>query len=290
MSIFIDSSTRVLIQGITGHTGLLHSKQCLEYGTKIVAGVTPGKAGEYVHDTVPVFNSVEEACQATQPNASMIVVPPAFAADSILEAIDAHIPLVVCITEGIPVKDMLLVRRKLEGSHTRLIGPNSPGLMSPGKCKLGIMPGNIYKEGSIGVVSRSGTLTYEAVWQLTQLGFGQSSSIGIGGDPIIGTSYQDVLKAFDEDDQTEGILLIGEIGGNAEEEAAEYIRRYIKKPVAAFIAGMSAPAGKRMGHAGAIISGSAGTALSKIQALQAAGVEIAQHPADMGAAMVRALK
>lgn len=290
MSIFIDSSTRVLIQGITGHTGLLHSKQCLEYGTKIVAGVTPGKAGEYVHDTVPVFNSVEEACQATQPNASMIVVPPAFAADSILEAIDAHIPLVVCITEGIPVKDMLLIRRKLESSHTRLIGPNSPGLMSPGKCKLGIMPGNIYKEGSIGVVSRSGTLTYEAVWQLTQLGLGQSSSIGIGGDPIIGTSYQDVLKAFDEDDQTEGILLIGEIGGSAEEEAAEYIRRYIKKPVAAFIAGMSAPVGKRMGHAGAIISGSAGTALSKIQALQAAGVEIAQHPADMGAAMVRALK
>ena len=290
MSIFIDSNTRILIQGITGKTGLFHSKQCLDYGSNIVAGVTPGKGGQKVHDCIPVFNSVAEACDARHPNASVILVPSSLAADSILEAIDAEIPLVVCITEGIPVHDMILVRRKLMGSKTRLIGPNSPGLMSPGKCKMGIMPAAIHKEGSIGIVSRSGTLTYEAVWQLTEKGYGQSTTVGIGGDPIIGTTYIDVLKAFNEDPQTEGIILIGEIGGSAEELAADYIRQFIKKPVAAFIGGCSAPSGKRMGHAGAIVSGSTGTAASKIQALQKAGAEIAQHPADIGSAMIRALK
>lgn len=290
MSIFIDQSTRVLIQGITGKTGLFHSKQCLDYGTHIVAGVTPGKRGEKVHGQIPVFNTVKEAVLETQPTASMIFVPPRLAADSILEAIDAEIPLVICITEGIPTHDMLLVKRKLEGSKTRLIGPNSPGVMSPGKCKMGIMPAAIHKEGPIGIVSRSGTLTYEAVWQLTEKGLGQSTTVGIGGDPIIGTHYIDVLKAFNEDPATEGIVLIGEIGGTAEELAAEFIKNHVRKPVAAFIGGKSAPAGKRMGHAGAIISGPGGTALSKINALSAAGVEIAQHPADIGAAMLRALK
>ena len=290
MSIFIDSNTRILIQGITGKTGLFHSKQCLDYGSNIVAGVTPGKGGQKAHDIIPVFNSVAEACAITHPNASMILVPPTLTADSILEAIDAEIPLVVCITEGIPVQDMVLVRRKLMGSKTRLIGPNSPGLMSPGKCKMGIMPAAIHKEGSIGIVSRSGTLTYEAVWQLTEKGYGQSTTVGIGGDPIIGTTYIDVLKAFNEDPQTEGIILIGEIGGSAEETAADYIRQHINKPVAAFIGGRTAPSGKRMGHAGAIISGNSGTAASKIQALEEAGVEVAQHPADIGTAMLRALK
>lgn len=289
MSIFIDKNTRVLIQGITGKTGMFHSKQCLDYGTNIVAGVTPGKGGQMVHDRIPVFNTVAEACEATHPNASMILVPPAVAADSILEAIDAEIPLVVCITEGIPTQDMVTVKRKLQGSKTRLIGANSPGLMAPGKCKMGIMPASIHKEGNIGIVSRSGTLTYEAVWQLTEKGYGQSTTVGIGGDPIIGTTYIDVLKAFNEDPQTEGIILIGEIGGSAEELAAEYIREHVTKPVAAFIGGCSAPAGKRMGHAGAIISGTSGTATSKINALKAAGVEVAQHPADIGAAMIRAL-
>lgn len=290
MSIFIDENTRVLVQGITGKTGLFHSKQCLDYGTKIVAGVTPGKGGQKVHDIVPVFDSVAEACAVTRPNASMILVPPALAADSILEAIDAEIPLVICITEGIPTQDMLLVKRKLLTSKTRLIGANSPGVMSPGKCKMGIMPASIHKEGSIGIVSRSGTLTYEAVWQLTEKGYGQSTTVGIGGDPIIGTTYIDVLKAFNEDPQTEGIILIGEIGGSAEELAAEYIRNNVQKPVAAFIGGRSAPAGKRMGHAGAIISGANGTAASKIAALEAVGVEVARHPADIGAAMIRALQ
>ena len=289
MSIFIDQNTRVVIQGITGKTGLFHSKQCLDYGTNIVAGVTPGKGGQKVHDCIPVFNTVAEACAATHPNASMILVPPALAADSILEAIDAEIPLVVCITEGIPTQDMVIIKRKLQGSKTRLIGANSPGLMAPGKCKIGIMPASIHKEGSIGIVSRSGTLTYEAVWQLTEKGYGQSTTVGIGGDPIIGTTSLDVLTAFNEDPQTEGIILIGEIGGSAEELAAEYIREHIQKPVAAFIGGCSAPEGKRMGHAGAIISGTAGTAASKIAALKAAGVEVAQHPADIGAAMIRAL-
>lgn len=290
MSIFIDANTRIVVQGITGKAGLFHSKQCMDYGSHVVAGVTPGKGGQIVHGAVPVFNTVEEACKVTHPNASLILVPPTVAADSILEAIDAQIPLVVCITEGIPTQDMILIKRYLQESNTRLIGPNSPGVMSPGKCKMGIMPASIYKEGSIGVVSRSGTLTYEAVWQLVEKGYGQSTTVGIGGDPIIGTTYIDVLKAFNEDPQTEGILLIGEIGGLAEELAAEYIRDHVRKPVAAFIGGCSAPIGKRMGHAGAIISGWAGTAVSKIQALQRAGAEVAQHPADIGAAMIRALK
>lgn len=290
MSIFVDASTRVIVQGITGKKGLYHTEKCLNYGTQIVAGVTPGKGGQSVFDKVPVFNTVAEAKNLVDANASIIFVPPAFAAESILEAIDAQLDLVVCITEGIPVHDMMRVRAKLATSKTRLIGPNCPGIISPGKCKLGIMPDSIHKEGSIGVVSRSGTLTYETVWQLTALGYGQSTCVGIGGDPIIGTSFIDVLKAFNEDPQTEGIVLLGEIGGSAEELAAEYIRQNIRKPMAGFIGGQTAPAGKRMGHAGAIISGNCGTAASKIQALQAAGVEMAQHPADIGAAMVRSLK
>lgn len=289
MSIFINASTRVLIQGITGDAGLFHSKQCLDYGTTIVAGVTPGKGGTKVYNVIPVFNTVAEACAATYPNASLILVPAINAVDSILEAIDAEIPLVVCITEGIPVQDMVRVYHKLRGSKTRLIGPNCPGIMSPGQCKLGIMPSHIYREGSIGIVSRSGTLTYEAVWQLTERGYGQSTSVGIGGDPIIGTQFIDVLQAFNEDPQTEGIILIGEIGGCAEELAAQYIQQFIRKPVAAFIAGNSAPSGKRMGHAGAIVSGGKGTVQSKIRALTNAGVVLAPTPADIAAAMIEAL-
>jgi succinyl-CoA synthetase alpha subunit len=290
VSIFIDTSTRILVQGITGKSGLAHSKLCLNYGSRIVAGVTPCKGGSYVLHKIPVFNTVEEAVRETGATASLIFVPPAFAADSILEAIDGGLEWVVCITEGIPIRDMMLVKRKLWGSRTRLIGPNSPGIIIPGKCKMGIMPDAIFKEGSIGVVSRSGTLMYESVCQLTEYGYGQSVCVGIGGDPIVGTNFIDVLRAFNEDLQTEAIVLIGEIGGSSEEHAADYIRQHVNKPVAAFIGGQTAPIGRRMGHAGAIISGSHGTAISKINALKSAGVEMALHPADIGNALVRALK
>lgn len=290
MSVLIDSSTRVVVQGITGKSGMVHAQKCIEYGTSIVSGVTPGKEGEIVLQNVPVFNTLEKAVKETGANASMIFVPPAFAADSILEAIDAELPLVVCITEGIPTKDMIFVKNRLRNSKTTLIGPNCPGVISPGKCKIGIMPGHIHREGNIGIISRSGTLTYETVFQLTEKGYGQSTCIGIGGDPIIGTTFCDALKLFNDDDETEAVIIIGEIGGSAEEQAAEYIKNYFKKPVAAFIAGQTAPKGKRMGHAGAIISGSNGTAESKLEALRAANVELAATPADIANALIRAIK
>ena len=290
MSIWIDKTSRVIVQGITGRSGLMHSASCLAYGTQIVGGVTPGKGGEIVHGSVPVFNTVAEVCDAVHPDVSFITVPADHAADAIFEAIDAEIPLAVCITEGIPVHDTLRIYRRLVGSKTRLVGPNCPGLIMPGKCKVGIIPNEICKEGSVGLVSRSGTLLFEAIWQLTSLGYGQSACVGIGGDPVVGTSYTDVLKAFDEDPQTKAIVLIGEIGGNAEECAAEDIRRYVRKPVVGFIAGRRTPEGKRMGHAGAMISGNTGTAVSKIQALQSAGVEIAQNVTDIGAAIVKVLR
>ena len=291
MNTFINASTRILVQGITGKNGLVHAQRCLQYGSQIVAGVTPSKGGTTVLDEkIPVFNTVREAVEATQANASLIFVPPTFAADSIFEAIDARLDWVVCITEGIPVHDMMRVKRVLRDAHTRLIGPNCPGIIVPGQCKMGIMPDTIFKPGSIGVVSRSGTLMYEAVWQLTERGYGQSRCIGIGGDPIVGTHFVEALPLLNEDPQTEAIVLIGEIGGSNEEAAAEYIRQYVKKPVAAFIGGQTAPKGRRMGHAGAIISAGCGTAHSKITALQAVGIEVAQHPADIGEALVRALK
>lgn len=290
MSILIDASTRIVVQGITGKTGSFHAEKCMQYGSQIVAGVTPGKGGQSVLGGIPVFDSVEQSVKEVGANASLIFVPPAFAIDSILEAVDAGISLVVCITEGIPVKDMMLVKNKLATSKTRLIGPNCPGIISPGKCKMGIMPGHIHREGHLGILSRSGTLTYEAVWQLTEKGQGQSTCIGIGGDPIVGTSFVDALKLFNEDPQTEGVILIGEIGGSAEEEAAAYVKGHFKKPMAAFIAGLTAPKGKRMGHAGAIVSGNEGTARSKIEALQASGIEVAITPADIADAMLRSLK
>ncbi|PWU20227.1 MAG: succinate--CoA ligase subunit alpha [Bdellovibrio sp.] len=280
MSILVNKNTRVICQGITGSQGTFHSEQCLAYGTRMVGGVTPGKGGS-THIGLPVFNTVAEAKAKTDCQVSMIFVPPAFAADSIMEAVDADLDLVVCITEGIPVLDMVRVKRFMQGRRTRLIGPNCPGVITPGECKIGIMPGHIHKPGKIGVLSRSGTLTYEAVHQLTQLGLGQSSCVGIGGDPVNGTNFIDVLKLFKADPQTEGVILIGEIGGSAEEEAAEYIQREFKKPVAVFIAGASAPKGKRMGHAGAIISGSKGTAEAKFAALEKAGCKISRSPADM---------
>lgn len=280
MSIMVNKDTRVICQGITGAQGSYHSEQCLAYGTKMVGGVTPGKGGTS-HINLPVFNTVNEAKAKTGCNVSMIFVPPPFAADSIMEAVDADLDLVICITEGIPVLDMVKVKRFMEGKRTRLVGPNCPGVITPGECKIGIMPGHIHKPGKIGVLSRSGTLTYEAVHQLTQLGLGQSSCIGIGGDPVNGTNFIDVLKMFNADPNTEGVIMIGEIGGSAEEDAAEYIRREFKKPVAAFIAGASAPKGKRMGHAGAIISGGKGTAEAKFAALEKAGCKISRSPADM---------
>lgn len=289
MSILIDWKTRVVCQGITGNAGQFHTKQCLQYGTQIVAGVTPGRGGQSF-EGVPIFDTVAEAVERTGADASMIFVPPAFAADAILESADAGVRLAIAITEGIPVLDMVRVADALRRSSTRLVGPNCPGVITPEQCKIGIMPGYIHRAGPIGVMSRSGTLTYEAVWQLSSLGLGQSTCVGLGGDPIVGTSFIDLLKLYAEDDQTEGVLMMGEIGGSAEEEAAAYIRDHFKKPVAAFIAGRTAPPGKRMGHAGAIISGGKGTATEKVAALQAAGIEVAESPADMGAAMQRALK
>ncbi len=288
MAIWVDQTTRVVVQGLTGKEGQFHAARCREYGTQIVAGVTPGKGGQEV-DGVPVFNTVAEAKKATNCNASLIFVPPLLAADAILEAADAGIELIVCITEGIPARDEVLVKQALSGSKVRLIGPNCPGIISPGKAKLGIMPAHIHKEGSIGVVSRSGTLTYEAVDQLTKLGLGQSTCVGIGGDPVPGTTFVDVLAAFKDDPQTEAVVLIGEIGGTAEEEAAEYVKAHFGKPVVAFIAGQTAPPGRRMGHAGAIISGGKGTAKEKMEALQAAGIHVVPTPAEIGITMAKVL-
>jgi len=288
MAIWVDENTKVVVQGLTGKEGQFHAARCREYGTKIVAGVTPGKGGQEV-DGVPVFDTVEQARKATGCNASLMFVPPLLAADAILEAADAGIELIVCITEGIPAKDEVLVRQALRGTQVRLIGPNCPGIISPGKAKLGIMPAHIHREGSIGVVSRSGTLTYEAVDQLTKLGMGQSTCVGIGGDPVPGTSFVDVLAAFQEDPQTEAVVLIGEIGGTAEEEAAQFVSSRFTKPVVAFIAGQTAPPGRRMGHAGAIIAGGKGTAKEKMEALQAAGIHVVPTPAEIGITMAKVL-
>jgi succinyl-CoA synthetase alpha subunit len=288
VSILVNKDTKVVTQGITGATGQLHTRACREYGTQMVAGVTPGRGGTDF-EGIPIFDTVEQAVKATGANASVIYVPPPFAADAIMEAVDAGVPLVICITEGIPVLDMVRVKRYLDGKPSRLIGPNCPGVITPGECKIGIMPGYIHKPGTVGVVSRSGTLTYEAVHQLTQLGVGQSTCVGIGGDPVKGTEFIDVLRMFQDDPQTEGVVLIGEIGGTAEEEAAAFIRAHVTKPVAAFIAGQTAPKGKRMGHAGAIIAGGRGTAAEKIQAFKEAGVHIIPSPAEMGVTMAKAL-
>ena len=290
MSVLVDKNTRLLVQGITGSAGGFHARQCMEYGTNVVAGVTPGKGGQMFDGKVPVFDTVAEARQQTGCNVSMIFVPAPAAADSILEAVDAGVELVVCITEGIPVMDMMRVKTGLAGKKSRLIGPNCPGIITPEQCKIGIMPGYIHKPGRIGVISRSGTLTYEAVWQLTQRGFGQSTCIGIGGDPINGTSHLDAVKLFNEDSGTEALIIIGEIGGTAEEEAAAWIKENYDRPVAAFIAGATAPPGRRMGHAGAIVSGGKGTAAGKIEALREAGIAIAETPASMGETLIKTLK
>ncbi|MEI6566031.1 MAG: succinate--CoA ligase subunit alpha [Verrucomicrobiota bacterium] len=294
MSILVTSQTRVLVQGITGAFGARHTQLSLAYGTQIVAGVTPGKGGQFFEEKIPIFDTVEQAMKETGATASAIFVPPPFAADAIMEGVAAGIDLVVCITEGIPVSDMVRVKSAMGGSRTRLIGPNCPGIVTPGEgkdshggCRIGISPGYIHKKGNIGVVSRSGTLTYEAVWQLTSLGVGQSTCVGIGGDPVNGTSHLDVIKMFNDDPETHGIIMIGEIGGSAEEEAAEWIRANCRKPVAGFIAGATAPPGRRMGHAGAIVSGGKGTAAAKIEAFRAAGIGVAETPSEMAATLLK---
>jgi succinyl-CoA synthetase alpha subunit len=288
VSIYLDGNSRVIVQGITGSAGAFHARQMLDYGTKVVGGVTPGKAGTEV-EGVPVFNSVSQAVRATEADVSVIFVPPAFAADAICEGFDSGLDLVICITEGIPVLDMVKVKRFMEGKKTRLVGPNCPGVISPGKCKAGIMPGSIHRPGDIGVVSRSGTLTYEAVHQVSALGLGQSTCVGIGGDPVNGTNFIDVLSAFEADPETRAVILIGEIGGTAEEDAAEWIKANMRKPVVGYIAGLTAPKGKRMGHAGAIVSGGKGTAAEKIETFRRAGISVSESPADIGKTLARKL-
>jgi succinyl-CoA synthetase alpha subunit len=290
MSILVNRNTRLLVQGITGQSGAFHARGCMEYGTNVVAGVTPGKGKQSFDGKVPIYDTVSEARKQTGCNATMIFVPAPFAGDAILEAADAGVELIVCITEGIPVMDMMRVKEVLKGSKSRLIGPNCPGIITPGECKIGIMPGYIHKRGNVGVISRSGTLTYEAVWQLTQRGYGQSTCIGVGGDPIHGTSHLDAAKMFAEDPETKALILIGEIGGSGEEEAAAWIKTNFKKPVCAFVAGATAPPGRRMGHAGAIVAGSSGSAAAKIEALKAAGIAVAETPAAIAETLIKVFK